>query len=87
MSAGSFHRDWLGELDESSARELDALCDRFEAAWKLARQDATPPRLEDYLVEPGDPRKESLLHELIGLDIDYRSSAPNISAATPPRPI
>ena len=51
---------------------LDQIADRFEAAWKLVRQDATPPRLEDFVAEPGNPRGEALLHELIGLDIDYR---------------
>jgi hypothetical protein len=32
------------------ALRLDAVCDRFEEAWKEAvRQEGQPPRIEDYL--------------------------------------
>ncbi len=59
--------------DDPFTREwLDQIADRFEAAWRIVRQGATPPQLEDYLAESSGPRRDALLHELIGLDIDYR---------------
>jgi PAS domain S-box-containing protein len=50
------------------ARQVDEICDCFEAAWK-AKQ---PPRIEDYLRECVDEAKPVLLRELIELDLYYR---------------
>ncbi len=61
VASDPFAREWLNQI-----------ADRFEANWKLVRQGAAAPRLEDYVAEPDDPRGEALLCELIGLDIDYR---------------
>ena len=61
VSSDPFARQWLNEI-----------ADRFEAGWREVRQGASPPRLEDYVAKPDEPRGEALLCELIGLDIDYR---------------
>ncbi len=57
---------------DSNPDEIDAACDRFEAAWKAGRQ----PRIEDYLdIDwPGEgpvPLAE-LLAELVMIDLEYR---------------
>src|SRR5712691_432637 len=64
------HRDVA--FDPFTRQWLDQVADRFETGWKEVRQGASPPRLEDYIAEPDDPRGAALLCELIGLDIDYR---------------
>ena len=61
VASDPFAREWLNQI-----------ADRFEADWKLVRDGASPPRLEDYVAEPDDPRGAALLCELVGLDIDYR---------------
>ncbi|MBM3972466.1 MAG: hypothetical protein FJ302_21805, partial [Planctomycetes bacterium] len=61
VASDPFAREWLNEI-----------ADRFEADWRKVREGASPPRLEDFVAELGDPRAAALLCELIGLDIDYR---------------
>jgi eukaryotic-like serine/threonine-protein kinase len=52
-------------------RRLDAVCDRFEAAWKAVGSGGHRPALADFLdPPPADPTP--LLHELIALDLHYR---------------
>ncbi len=68
VASDPFAREWLNQI-----------ADRFEADWKLVRDGALPPRLEDYVAVPGDPRGDALLCELVGLDIDYR----RLSGETP----
>jgi hypothetical protein len=48
---------------------VDALCLRFEGAWKAA---ARRPCLEHYLDEAAAPARALLLRELLGLELDYR---------------
>ena len=55
-------------LPPESARELERVCDRFEAAW----HGGDEPRVEDYLTELPPALRPALLRELILLDIDYR---------------
>jgi serine/threonine-protein kinase len=52
------------------ARRLDAVCNRFEAAWK----GPTPPRIEDFLDGWSGPERRALLRELVLLDADYRAA-------------
>src|SRR6516165_1620771 len=47
---------------------IDALCKRFEDAWKAIH----PPRLEDFLGEAAGPERSALLRELLRLELDYR---------------
>jgi WD40 repeat protein/tRNA A-37 threonylcarbamoyl transferase component Bud32 len=63
-------------------RQLDAICDHFEAAWKAARASGTRPRLEDYLAEtPPAGHQAVLLRELVLLDVHYR-----VQSGDAPRP-
>ena len=55
-------------LPPSSARHLDAICTRFEVAWRRGDR----PRIEDFLGEAAEPERSALLRELILLELDYR---------------
>jgi serine/threonine-protein kinase len=58
-------------LSLEAARQIDALCDRFEAAWRSGDR----PRAEHFLgALPAAPDAE-LLAELIGLELHYRRAA------------
>src|SRR5262249_36607199 len=49
------------ELNLDSFRRLNAVCSRFEAAWRQGR----PPRLGDYLAEGPGPERGARLRELL----------------------
>jgi hypothetical protein len=51
---------------------LDQVCDRFEAAWKETLAGKPRPRLEDFLSGISGPELQTLLLELLGLEIGYR---------------
>jgi WD40 repeat protein len=51
------------------ALEVDRLCQRFEKAWQTMDRR---PRLEEYLAEASAAARPELLHELLGLELDYR---------------
>lgn len=53
----------------SLAREIDQLCDAFEAAWKRG----IPPSIERALAQSPLPIRPRLLRELLHLDLEYRS--------------
>ena len=56
---------------------IDAVCTRFEIAW---RQEP-PPRIEDFLEDAAGPRREALLRELLRVEIDcrrQRGSVPSV---------
>ncbi len=57
-------RDTLfaSEVDEDSRR-------RFEAAWRGA-PGASPPRIDDFLPPPDDPRFQATLEELAAIDLE-----------------
>ncbi|HWE38619.1 MAG TPA: serine/threonine-protein kinase [Isosphaeraceae bacterium] len=50
---------------------FDALCDRFEAAWRAGRR----PRIEDYLGECPEPGREEVLRELLAVEVELRREA------------
>jgi hypothetical protein len=50
---------------------VDAVCDRFEAAWKAAATGPAP-RIEDYLTQLPEADRPALLRELVLLEIHYR---------------
>ncbi len=54
-----------------TVRDIDQICDRFEAAWKEGRA----PRVEDFLGPAGGDRAALLLRELVPLEIAYRVAA------------
>jgi tetratricopeptide (TPR) repeat protein/tRNA A-37 threonylcarbamoyl transferase component Bud32 len=61
---------WSGNesLPLTMAQRVDAVCCRFEQAWKEGRR----PALEDYLADTPEPERPALLRELVPLDADYR---------------
>jgi serine/threonine protein kinase/Flp pilus assembly protein TadD len=59
-------------LSPVQALHVDAVCDRFEAAWKTADPDSPWPRIDEYLGATPEPDRSALLRHLILLDVDYR---------------
>jgi WD40 repeat protein/serine/threonine protein kinase len=53
------------------ARQVDQVCDRFEAAWKAGQR----PRIEDYLGNLHEPEHPDLLRGLLVLELAYRRQA------------
>src|SRR5262249_40604691 len=54
-------------LSLSSERQIDQVCDAFEAAWKAGRQ----PRIEEYLNGASEPERSALLRELLLIELAY----------------
>ena len=59
-------------LPPEAVDRIDALCDRFEAAWKTAAA-GEGPRIEDYLDAVPEGERAALLRELVLLDVHYRA--------------
>jgi tRNA A-37 threonylcarbamoyl transferase component Bud32 len=57
-----------GTLPLSLERQVNAACDRFEAAWQAGGQ----PRLENYLADCPELARPALLAELLALELTYR---------------
>ena len=53
-------------------RHLDQVCDRFEIAWKHVQVRGPRPRLEDFLAGITEPHLQTLLRELLAVEIGYR---------------
>lgn len=64
--------DELEDLSLSLLEQVDAVCERFERAWKLARSGQAPPDLAAALAEVPAAAREHLFRELLGLDLEYR---------------
>ena len=64
--ATSGRENWLDATSIGS--DVDAACDRFEAAWRAGDR----PRIEDFLAGPTDSRSPALLPYLLALELDYR---------------
>jgi WD40 repeat protein/tetratricopeptide (TPR) repeat protein len=58
-------------LPLSAVRRINAVCNRFELAWKAGPR----PLIEDYLGNTPEPERATLVRDLVGLDIDYRRQA------------
>ena len=56
------------DRSSSLGGRVEALCDRFEAAWKAGRR----PRIEDDLGEVPEPVRAELLRGLLGVELAYR---------------
>jgi WD40 repeat protein len=59
-------------LPPEAVDRIDAVCDRFEAAWKAAAAGEAP-RIEDYLDAVPEGERAALLQELVLLDVHYRA--------------
>jgi hypothetical protein len=76
-----------GGVSLSAEHRVDAVCQRFEAAWRAGEE----PRFEDYLQGWQEPDRSVLLRELVLLDQEYRrrkSETPSLGSypqqSTPP---
>src|SRR5689334_15079666 len=56
------------DLQDNDWLERERCCRRFEAAW----QEAARPDLEAYLPVPEGPFRNSVLGELVHLDLEFR---------------
>lgn len=54
----------------AQARNVDHVCDRFEACWQAAIEPR--PRIEDYIAEATTADRDWLLRELLALELEYR---------------
>ena len=66
VDATSGRANWLEATSIGS--EVDAACDRFEAAWRAGDR----PRIEDFLGGTTDSRRPALLRHLLAVELDYR---------------
>jgi hypothetical protein len=64
-------------LPLSADYRIDAVCQRFEDAWKAGGR----PRLEDFLGEGDGPERRALFRELLLVDLHYRRRAGETPAA------
>jgi WD40 repeat protein/tRNA A-37 threonylcarbamoyl transferase component Bud32 len=59
-------------LGPVQAALVDAVCDRFESAWRETQAGAEPPVLQSYLEGQPETVRSALARELIALDRAYR---------------
>jgi hypothetical protein len=67
----------------SSARRVEQVCDRFEAAWRRGEQ----PLMASFLEELDASMRPDLLHELISLEVELRrefGETPLLDVRVPP---
>ena len=58
----------LGPLTLSDLEWIDAVCSRFDTAWR----EGNRPRIEELLADVCPPRRSRLLEELLAVEIEYR---------------
>lgn len=58
--------------ERTRAIHCEMICDSFEAAWRDVRVGSDRPMLEDFLAQTSESERESLLRELVVIEIDYR---------------
>ena len=59
-----------GSLPLADRKRIDAICDRFEAAWRTGES----PDLAACLAEFSGPARAHLFRDLLALDVEYRAS-------------
>jgi WD40 repeat protein len=64
-------------LDSSAHRRVDAVCNRFEEAWKVGER----PQLEEYLKDAAGPERSALLLELLIIELLYRRRKERLTSA------
>jgi serine/threonine protein kinase/Tfp pilus assembly protein PilF len=57
-----------GGVQLSPQRRIDAICDRFEVAWRAGES----PRIEDYLDGWPEPERANLFWELLAVELELR---------------
>src|SRR5262249_23063447 len=60
----------------SALRQVDEVCERFEAAWQAAGGAGEQPRIEEYLAGTAGRVRSELLRELLRLELAYRGERP-----------
>jgi hypothetical protein len=65
MSEPLFSAD---DLPLEAEKEIDRICDRFEAAWRAGSR----PRVEEFWSLPDEPARTALLRELLRMEVEYR---------------
>lgn len=63
------------------ARRIDALCEQFEQAWRAVPPDGVPPRPEEVTADLDGAARETLIYELLRLDVEYRRRAGHVPRA------
>jgi serine/threonine protein kinase len=63
----------LEQLSAETLRQIEAICMRFETAWKTRNPDDPGPRIDDYLYEVAEPARRILQRELLALKMSYRA--------------
>ena len=58
----------LAGLSATVIEHVDAICDRFDRAWKAGFR----PRIEEYLGDETEPARSVLLHELLAAELQWR---------------
>jgi serine/threonine protein kinase/lipopolysaccharide biosynthesis regulator YciM len=61
----------MSSLSPDDALQVEAVCNRFEAAWKAGPR----PQIDLYLRNAAEPARQVLLVELVQLDLAYRRRA------------
>lgn len=59
-------------LSAAEQARVDQVCNRFEAAWKIAGPDVPPPRIEEFLADTSEPERSVHLRQMLLLEVDYR---------------
>jgi hypothetical protein len=72
----------VASLPLAQARQIEVVCNRFEAAW----QTGDPPRIDDFLEGWTGAERYALQRELIALDSEYRGRNGLCGEATAARP-
>src|SRR6516162_8873811 len=67
VDATSGRENWLDATSIGS--DVDAACDRFEAAWRAGDR----PRIEDFLGGATESDRSGLLRHLLAVELDYRT--------------
>jgi hypothetical protein len=62
-------------LPLAQVQRIDAVCRRFEHAWKSAASTSQRPRIEDHLGDTPESERSALVQELIAQEIAYRRQA------------
>jgi serine/threonine protein kinase len=74
------------QLSPQAAAQIDAICDRFEGAWRAARSEADAPQLATFLDGCAEPERTILAAELVALDRacrEHYGSTLRLSGAAP----
>ncbi len=64
-------------LSPAEVRQIDGICDRFEAAWKARHR----PDPAEFVGAAAEPMRSALLHQLLLLDWEYRRRAADAPCA------